>query len=135
VRIKLASGELIVCGDQWPMLVYANQEYDSEDSWNGLFRSQLLIWVSSTHSCATYILLVLIGQAYKHIFTSPSSIEKEVKATKSGNARIHGMKWVTMASLAYIVTQVHLAVMFHHYATDHLAAPICTVILLGLLQD
>jgi len=28
-----------------------------------------------------------------------------------------------MASLAYVVTQVHLAVMFHCYATDHLAAP------------
>jgi hypothetical protein len=135
VRTKLTSGELIVCGDQWPMLVYANQEYDPEDPWNGLFKSQLLIWVSSTHSCATYKLLVLIGQAYKHIFTSPSSVEKEVKATRSGNARIHGMKRVTTASLAYVATQVRLAVIFRCYATDHLAAPLCTVILLGLLQD
>jgi len=133
--MKLASGELVVCGDQWQMLVYTNQEYDSEDPWNGLFRSQLLIWVSSTHSCATYILLVLIGQAYKHIFTSPSSVEKEVKATRSGNAWIYGMKWVTMASLAYVATQVSLVVMFCCYATNHLAALICTVILLSLLQD
>ena len=50
-------------------------------------------------------------------------MEKEVKATRSSNTHIHGMKWVTMASLAYVVTQVHLAVMFHCYATDHLAAP------------
>jgi hypothetical protein len=135
VRTKLASGELIVCGDQWPMLVYANQEYDPEDPWNGLFRSQLLIWVSSVHSCATYVLLVLIGQAYKHIFTSPSSVEKEVKATRSGNARIHGMKRVTTASLAYVATQVRLALRFRRYATDHLAAPLRIVIFLGLLQD
>jgi len=68
VYAKLASRELIVHGNQWPMLVYANQEYDPEDPWNGLFRSQLLIWVSFIHSCATYVLLVLIGQAYKHIY-------------------------------------------------------------------
>ena len=45
-------------------------------------------------------------QAYRHIFTSPSSVEKEVKATRSGNAHIHGMTRVTPASLAYIATPV-----------------------------
>jgi len=45
-------------------------------------------------------------QAYKHIFTSPSSVEKETKATRSGNARIHGMTKVTPASIVYIATQV-----------------------------
>ena len=45
-------------------------------------------------------------QAYKHIFTSPSSVEKEPKATRSGNARIHGMTQVTPASIAYVATQV-----------------------------
>ena len=45
-------------------------------------------------------------QGYKHIFTSPSSVEKEPKATRSGNARIHGMNKVTPASIAYIATQV-----------------------------
>jgi len=117
------------------MLVYANQEYNSEDPWNGLFKSQLLIWVSSVHSCATYVLLVLIGQAYKHIFTSSSSVEKEVKATRSGNARIHDMKGVTTASLAYVATQVRLALRFRRYTTDHLAAPLRIVIFLGLLQN
>ena len=48
-------------------------------------------------------------QAYKHIFTSPSSVDKEVKATRSGNARIHGMTRVTPASLAYVATQVRMA--------------------------
>ncbi|KAG2740827.1 hypothetical protein P692DRAFT_201842410 [Suillus brevipes Sb2] len=58
---NLRSGELWVCGDQWPIFVYAHHTYDSEDPWNGLLRSRLL--------------------AYKHVFTSPSSVEKEPKAT------------------------------------------------------
>jgi hypothetical protein len=28
------------------MLVYANMEYDADDSWSGLFRSQLFVYVS-----------------------------------------------------------------------------------------
>ncbi|KIM72996.1 hypothetical protein PILCRDRAFT_81461, partial [Piloderma croceum F 1598] len=47
--------------------------------------------------------------SYKHIFTSPSSVEKEPKATRSGNARIHGMKQVTPASIAYVATQTRFA--------------------------
>ena len=51
---------------------------------------------------------LLHSQAFKHIFTSPSSVEKENKAMRSGNARIHGMTRVTTASLAYVATQVCL---------------------------
>ncbi|KAF8229710.1 hypothetical protein L208DRAFT_1479565 [Tricholoma matsutake] len=86
---KLSSGEMPVRSDQWPMLVYADQEYDPKNPWEGLFRSQILVW------------------AFKHIFTSPSSVEKEVKATRSGNACIHGMTQVTTASLAYVAMQLH----------------------------
>jgi hypothetical protein len=50
-------------------------------------------------------------QAFKHVFTSPSSADDdEPKATKSGNARIHGMTTVTKASLAYIATQVGITI-------------------------
>jgi hypothetical protein len=48
----------------------------------------------------------LVFQAYKHVFTSPSSVDSINKATRSGNARIHGMTRVTPASIAYIATQV-----------------------------
>lgn len=48
------------------------------------------------------------SQAFKHVFTSPSSVDKEPKATRSGNARIHGMRSVTAGSIAYIATQVRL---------------------------
>jgi hypothetical protein len=88
---KLRGGEIIVSGDQLPLFVYQGYYYDPEDPWNGLFRSSLLV------------------SAYKHIFTSPSSVEKEPKATRSGNARIHGMTKVTPASIAYIATQVRFA--------------------------
>jgi len=47
IRAKLVSGEMAVRGDQWPLLVYARQEFDAEEPWDGLFRSELLIWVST----------------------------------------------------------------------------------------
>ncbi|KAG1893129.1 uncharacterized protein F5891DRAFT_1196751 [Suillus fuscotomentosus] len=86
---NLRSGEILVCGDQWPIFLYAHHIYDPEDPWCGLLRSRLL--------------------AYKHVFTSPSSVDREPKATRSGNARLHGMKSVTIASIAYIATQVQFA--------------------------
>jgi hypothetical protein len=43
--MKLVSGALAVSGDQWPLMVYANQKYDPEDPWDGLFKSQLLVCV------------------------------------------------------------------------------------------
>jgi hypothetical protein len=36
-------------------------------------------------------------------------VDKEPKATRSGNAYLHGMKAVTVGSLAYVATQVRLA--------------------------
>ncbi|KAF8226158.1 hypothetical protein L208DRAFT_1303342, partial [Tricholoma matsutake] len=77
---KLSSGEMPVHGDQWLILVYADQEYDPKTPWEGLFRSQILVW------------------AFKHIFT-----------TRSGNAHIHGMTWVTTDSLAYVAMQLPFA--------------------------
>ncbi|RDB18284.1 hypothetical protein Hypma_000648 [Hypsizygus marmoreus] len=92
IKSKLRSREMIVRGDQWPKFLYRDIHYDPENPWNGLLKSQLLV------------------SAYKHVFTSPSSVDAdENKATKSGNARIHGMKSVTPASIAYIATQVRFA--------------------------
>ncbi|KAL4063948.1 hypothetical protein V8B97DRAFT_2026259 [Scleroderma yunnanense] len=39
--------------------------------------------------------------AFKHIFTSLSSVDQEPKATHSGNAQIHGMHSMTKASIVY----------------------------------
>ncbi|KAF8074942.1 hypothetical protein FPV67DRAFT_1559560 [Lyophyllum atratum] len=91
VKEKLRSGEMTTIGDQWPTFIFHGYTYNPEDPWNGLFRSSLLV------------------TAYKHVFTSPSSVDKEPKATRSGNARIHGMTRVTPASIAYVATQVRFA--------------------------
>ncbi|KAF8548949.1 hypothetical protein OG21DRAFT_1422153, partial [Imleria badia] len=80
-----------VSGDQWPVFLYANYTYDAEDPWNVLLRSGLLI------------------SAFKHIFTSPSSVDQEPKATQSGNACIYGMCSVIKASIAYVTTQAQFA--------------------------
>ncbi|KIM54554.1 hypothetical protein SCLCIDRAFT_30996 [Scleroderma citrinum Foug A] len=93
IKVKLRNGEIVVSGDQWSLFLYADYHYDSEDPWNGLFRSALLV------------------SAYKHVFTSPSSVDKEPKATHSGNARIHGMTRVTPPSVAYIAIQVRFSLM------------------------
>jgi hypothetical protein len=105
VQEQLCSGTYMVAGDQWPILVYRDCKYDPENPWDGLFRSILLVSVNGfilTYCWDSY----QCRQAYKHVFTSPSSVDKEPKATRSGNARIHGMSSVTPASIAYVATQV-----------------------------
>ena len=52
--------------------------------------------------------MIDLNKAYKHVFTSPSSVGKEPRATRSGNACIHDMTNVTRASIAYVVTQVSM---------------------------
>ncbi|EAU87300.2 hypothetical protein CC1G_12213 [Coprinopsis cinerea okayama7 len=90
-RELLRSGVKTVSGDQWPLLLFKDYKYNPDNIWDGLFRSQLLV------------------NAFKHIFTSPSSVDREPRATRSGNARIHGMTSVTIGSLAYVATQVRFA--------------------------
>ncbi|KIM57863.1 hypothetical protein SCLCIDRAFT_28496 [Scleroderma citrinum Foug A] len=100
---QLMNGQIQVAGDQWPVFLYANYTYDPEDPWNGPLRNGLLV------------------SAFKHIFTLPSSVNQEPKATRSGNVHIHGMHAVTKASLAYVATQAQFLLtstqVFSH--TDH----------------
>ena len=46
VKAKLVGGQIQVSGDQWPVFLFTNYTYDSEDPWNGLLRSGLLVSVS-----------------------------------------------------------------------------------------
>ena len=103
----LKNNEITVAGDQWPLLIYADCMYDLVEPWEGLFWNKLLIWVLfftclqySVHLCTNNL------KAFKHIFTSLSSVDVNAKATRSRNACIHSMTQVTTASLAYIATQV-----------------------------
>ncbi|KAG1793765.1 hypothetical protein EV424DRAFT_1475609 [Suillus variegatus] len=79
---KDPDGETLVCGDQWPIFLYTNHTYDADDPWCGLLRNRILV------------------SAYKHVFTSPSSVDKESKAI---------MNAVTIASISYIAMQVRFA--------------------------
>lgn len=45
MKAKLRSGELLVPGDQWPILLYKDYSYDPEDPWKGLLRSTILVLV------------------------------------------------------------------------------------------
>ncbi|KAF8547987.1 hypothetical protein OG21DRAFT_1423889 [Imleria badia] len=111
IRTKLVNGQIQVAGDQWPVFLYANYTYDAEDPWNGLLHSGLLI------------------SAFKHIFTSPSSVDQAPKATRSGNAWIHGMRSVTKVSIAYTATQVSSSGCVISYAAQH-----CFRLVFPLLQ-
>jgi hypothetical protein len=51
LKEKLKSGEMIVPGDQWPIFLYRGYNYDPDDPWDGLFRSALLVSVSSFLIC------------------------------------------------------------------------------------
>ncbi|KAI0309394.1 hypothetical protein OF83DRAFT_1072108, partial [Amylostereum chailletii] len=89
VQEKLKTQKIIVPGDQWPLLIFQGYQYDCGQPWKGLLRSDLL--------------------AYKHIFTSPSSVYTnvtETKACRMGNAHIHGMTEVMGPSIAYAATQI-----------------------------
>ncbi|KAF6741310.1 hypothetical protein DFP72DRAFT_802394 [Ephemerocybe angulata] len=94
IREGLKSGELVPSGVHFPVFLYQDFKYPGDAKvWDGLFKSRLLV------------------NAYKHVFTSPSSVGEKgsSRATRSSNARIHGMKSVTIPSIAYIATQVRFA--------------------------
>ena len=67
---------------------------------------------------------------HTNTFSFPSSIEKELKAPRSGCARIHGMTQVTPASIAYVSTQVgHPTIGQTCFViTKLLAGPLCIVL-------
>ncbi|KAJ3529264.1 hypothetical protein NMY22_g9063 [Coprinellus aureogranulatus] len=97
IRRQLRSGQLVVSGLQWPMLLYQDLKCNEDDMWEGLLRAQILVqWRWN-------------AQAFKHVFTSPSSVDGDTRATRSGNAQIHGMTSVTIPSIAYIATLVRFS--------------------------
>ncbi|KAJ3550552.1 hypothetical protein NMY22_g398 [Coprinellus aureogranulatus] len=91
IQKQLKAGEIVVSGDNWPIFLYRDHTVNLDNPWEGLFQGTLLV------------------SAYKHVFTCPSSVEQETRATRSGNAELHGMKSVTIASLAYIATLARFA--------------------------
>ncbi|RXW23328.1 hypothetical protein EST38_g2529 [Candolleomyces aberdarensis] len=91
IQRQLRNKEIVAAADDWPFFLFEGEKFNPANPWEGLLRNRLLV----------------LG--YKHIFTSPSSTEDIPRATRSGNAAIHGMTEVTPASLAYVATQIRFA--------------------------
>jgi hypothetical protein len=52
-----------VCGDQWPMLMHANQEHDPQEPWEGLFRGQRPDSCLGSHAFVLFIHRCLFSRA------------------------------------------------------------------------
>ena len=64
-------------------------------------------------------LFIIGNQAFKYVFTSPSSIDQAPKATRQRNAKLHNMTRVNIASLAYIATQVKIILHYESFIHAH----------------
>jgi hypothetical protein len=126
---------MTVSGDQWPIFLYSGYNFDPEDPWDGLFRSSILVSVSWYLFAETLRTNPAYSQAYKYIFTSPSSVEKEPKATRSGNARIHGMTSVTLPSIAYVATQVSSSIVLFLWLTTPRPGTVRIELIAGVFED
>ena len=45
VKAQLRNGTMIVTGDQWPIFLYQDERYDSDDPWAGLLMGRLVLYV------------------------------------------------------------------------------------------
>jgi len=62
IKEKLRSGELVTAGDEWPLFLYQDYVYNSNDPWKGPFHSSLLVKVclhmstsSGTQPCIYFL--------------------------------------------------------------------------------
>ncbi|KIM54426.1 hypothetical protein SCLCIDRAFT_31116 [Scleroderma citrinum Foug A] len=108
--------EYLVTADCWPRFLYKNEKYDPSNPTKGLFENKMLI------------------QAFRHIFTSPSSAnsvdvvddtdqedqtpmepppkcqrDSSEKRSRAHVAALIGMKSVSPRAIAYTAVQLHFA--------------------------
>ena len=107
IRDKLQNSTYLVPADQWPIFMWKDYKYDEGDPWKGLLRSKILVKVKCSATFSIGSDWSNNFQAFRHVFTSPSSVDRVPKATRQGNAKLHNMNQVNTASLAYIATQVY----------------------------
>ena len=84
---------------------------------------------------ATFAIVTLANhmKAYRHVFTSLSSEEKETKATHSGNAFLHGLTSIMPASIAYRATQIWTWLCFEWYLSNPSSGPLCASFITSIL--
>lgn len=128
VRTQIRDGhqDFIVTADSWPAFLYPNTKGNIDNIELGLFRSAILLKV---RVCTSWFLAITqsLSQAFKFIFTSPSSAQdiegqedvelhipssrkrsrRNQKAPTRGHvAGLLGMKSVTPRAIAYVAVQV-----------------------------
>lgn len=110
--------------DSWPLFLYAKYTCDPNDIVKGLFQSPILVKVCHQIFSSSYTASLLLSQqAYKYLFTSPSSVseddaeglenprpskraKKALTATRANVALLIGLNSVTPRSIAYVAVQV-----------------------------
>ena len=130
--------DFLVTANSWPLFLYVNGKYNPNYPIHGLFKGELLVKVSL--ACLIAILMTL--QAFRYIFTSPSSAEftaddlnsefllSQPKRRHRGEQRTHtniatllGMKTVMPHAIAYIAVQVSF--FFSLLLNIYHSSPIC----------
>jgi hypothetical protein len=119
--------EYIISENSWPSFVYENYQVNSNDLEEGFLKSRLLVLVSGSVTLVVILCLLIALQAFKAVFTSPSSaretdgdgdgadiIENNRRARRKSDqtkvktcvASIINMRKVTPRAIAYIACQV-----------------------------
>lgn len=96
IRESLRDGTALIRGDEWPKFLYSDETHSEIVPWVGFLKNPILV------------------KAAKFIFTSPSSADSDeldtTRATRAGNARIHGVeKFESLAPIVYVASQVRFA--------------------------
>ena len=110
---KLQDGRVTATAANWPAFLYygdiPGEDFDPVHFDKGFLRGFILIRVSSSCLC-TCTSLMHLNKVLKHIFIAPSSAlsKGELKSTRPGNGKLHGMRKVTAEHIAYAAVHVHL---------------------------
>lgn len=126
-RIREGDGNFTVTAQSWPNFCYAHCTCDINDVEKGLFRGSLLVKVALYLDFNCAVVMTSFRQAFKFIFTSPSSIaednpngtdgpppgkrsKKDRTSTRSKVASLIGLRTVTPRSIAYTAVQVRILI-------------------------
>jgi len=106
-REQVNNREVRITHSSWPAFMYDN--YNPEDIVLGFLHGYYLLRVGPLHASVRLTNKCLL-QVFRHIFTGPNSaMQAEVTTvTRRNNARIHGMKKVSPANIAYAAVQVRV---------------------------
>jgi hypothetical protein len=122
---------MVVRGDQWPLLVYAKQMFDPVEPWDGLFRSELLVWVRS-HLFPSSLLTTLRAGVQTHLHLAQLSGERG----QSDEIRQRSYPWYDPRHTGFLSLRSYAGmngIQPYPLNIEHLAATLRFVVILSLL--